>query len=453
MRVLIVGAGAAGYSLASQLSREGHDVSLVESDENRLKAPAEKLDVLTIHGDALSPSVLRSAGIEETELLVAITGDDAANLVLCQLAGKFGVPRKIARIRNGEYYGEGAVLGREELGIDLLINPEEETVGSIIKMIQTPGATDVAEFADGQLLLRGFVIPPDSPLAGKRLEELRPLQAAHHFLIAGITQGETFRVPRGEDRLAPGDHIIVLILKAHLAEFLKLTLNVEPGVRKVVIHGATLIGRSLARQLADQVGDITLVEKDVALAETAAEDLEQVEVIRGAATEPDVMGEVQAESADFFAAVSDDLEENIFSALLAKKRGAKKVAVLTADQHVATICRSIGIDAVINSQQIVVGAILRYIRRGDIKAVFRLEGSESEVIELIPPEGSRIVGRPLAKVRFPAGALVGAVEKEGRVQIADGQTVIQPGERVIVFAVPAAIKKVEKIFARKGLLV
>lgn len=453
MNVLIVGAGVVGSNLAEELSVSGHNVSVIDRDVELVRRISERMDVLAIAGNAGQPSVLRRAGIEDAEMVIAVTNIDEVNLVICMLARKFGVRHKIARVRNEEYAGQFSTLEPTELGIDSIINPESVISTTLERILDIPGSCDVATFGDAdQALLLTFNVHDDASLAGKKLHELREASQMEAFLVVAIFRDEQPLIPKGDDEIRGGDQIVLLVN----ADTLPLVLPmVQPRVKapeRVVIYGANLIGNSLANTLAAKIPKIVLIEPDRIRAEQAAMNLGHALVLQGEPTDPELLQEADVGHADFFMALSDDDESNLLSALMARRHHATRVAVLVQEPTYMPVLRSIGLDVVVNPRLVTVGEILRYIRSGPVHTVTRLRESEAEVMELEPLPGSRVLRKPLRSLAFPRGAIIGAVLRDGEMTIPDGNFQIAEGDAVVVFALPQAIKEVEKMFSRSRML-
>lgn len=451
MRILIVGAGVVGFQLSEELSKEGHDVSIIDSDPAKIKKITEKLDVLAFLGNACQPSILIKAGIETSEMVIAASNVDEINIMVCTIANKFNVKKKIARIRNLEYTGNSRILDLKELFVDTAINPDQVIIDFIGKIMETPGTMNVAEFAGGKILLRGFDVSEDAPIVGKKLSELISLYSLDSFLITGISRNGEMLIPKGEDHVQAGDHIYILVARDLLPLVLPMLTRHVDAIRKVVIYGANTIGVHIAKILEDKFQSVILIEPSTEKAESAASELTKTTVLHGEATDQDLLKDANVSNADFFMALSDDDESNLLASLLSKKQGAKKVLIITDKPDYLPILDSIEMDIVINPRLLTVGAILQYIRRGRIQSVVKLRENETEVIEMTPDPKSPVVGKKLAQIKFPKGSIVGAIIRNGDMIIPDGEAVIKTGERVIVFALPEAIPKIEQLFGKKKL--
>ena len=449
MKILIVGAGAVGFNLARQLSKEGHDISVVERDLDLVKRITEKLDVSVASGSASSPAILEKAGIKNADMVLAVTDSDEINMVVCMLSHSYGVKTKIARIRNPEFTDEQSILSQNEFHIDHIVNPEKITINSILNIIGTPGSIYVADFTAGDILRRGFNVPADAPIAGKKLSELREIESTDSFLIVAIQRNEEMLIPKGDTQLMPNDNIFVLVAKEALPYFLPMVNRRADEVEKVIIYGVNRASLELAKKLEEQKIGVTMIEPDKEKTQQAATVLDKTIVLQGSALDIDLLKEASIDIADFFVALSENEQDNILSSLLAKRLGAKKAIVLTADPVFVPIINSLGMDIVINPRLITVGFILQHIRRGHALSVVKFHNSEAEAMELVAEEDSKIVGKPLREISFPQGSILGAIVREGVMQIPTGNTYINPGESVIVFALPNAIEKVQSLFSSK----
>lgn len=450
MKILIVGAGAVGFNLAKQLSGEGHTVSIIESDPQISRKITEKLDALCVSGSGNLPSALEEAGIKEVDMVLAVTDSDEINLTVCLLAYWYGVKSKIARLRNEEFTKEDSILRKNQFFIDRIINPIPITVDSILKVIETPGATYVADFVESDILFRGFRVPPDAPIAGRKIKELKEAGSTDSFLIVAIQRGDDMVIPLGEMEICPDDNIFVLLARASLPYFLPMVNRRATEAQGIVIYGATSIGIQLANALEKTTSTVILIEPDKEKAQMAASKLTRATVLHGHATETEIIQQATLEPVDFFIGASANEQDNILACLLAKKQYAKKTIVITHEPDYVPIFGSIGMDVVINPRLITVSSILQHITRGPILGVAKLFGkTEAEATEMIAEKGSEVAGKKLSKVSFPKGSIVGSVIKNGSMILPYGDCVISPGDRAIVFYMPEAREKVQALFTKK----
>ena len=417
MRILIVGAGIVGFNLAQELSQEGHDVAIVDMDLDRIRRISDTLDVMAMHGNACLPSVLVKAGIKSTEMLIALTDKDEINLLLCFLASRFEVPNKFARLRDMEFTTNGAVLSPPE-------------------------------FADGEVLLREFDVPENAPIAGKSIHDIRSIALMESFIIVAIVRNGELVLPKDEDIIHAGDRFYTLVDKEFLPFLLPMLNKTLDEVEKVIIYGATPIAIHLAKALEEGSRDVRIIEPSREQAHVAADVLKRTVVMHGSGTDMDLFNEINMKEADFFLALSDDDENNILSALLAKKNGAKRALVITNDPEYLPILDSIGMDITINPRLITVSAILKHLRKGRVMSVFKLI-EDAEVMEIGVEPDSSIVDKQISKIKFPKEAIIGAILRKGEMLIPNDEITLEAGDSVILVALPGAIEKIEKLFDRK----
>ena len=451
-RIIICGAGVIGSNLAKYLSEEGHEVNLIELKKSVAARAAEKLDAQVTVGSAFDPSILESAGVKEAEMVVAVTNSDVDNLMICSLSAAYGVRKKIARIRDTGLSQIVDQYGHTHFYVDEIINPDEVAAQTIVKIMEAPGSREVADFADGKILLRSFDIHEDSPLVGEELGNLRESDFPWPFIMVAINRLGTVTVPRGDTVVEAGDRVYVLLPRPSLAEFLTF---VHPNVRlprKIIIYGATNTGTSLARSLSEKIPDVVLLEENLPRAEKVAGELRDVRVINGLASDADILRECGVEAADAYIAVSSSDNHNLISAVLAKQMGAKTTVITTHQPDYTPIVSGLGIDAFINPRLLATDQIVRLVRGERISHVATLPECKAEVLELVAEPDSPITRKPLKNLKFPRNALVGAIHREGEVILASGDSQVQAGEPVVVFCQEDAVPHLEKLFARRKLL-
>ena len=448
MRILIVGAGIVGYNLAQELSHEGHDIAIVDQNPERIRRITDTLDVMAVEGNACLPSVLMKAGIKSSEMLIAVTEKDEINLLSCFLASRFEVPKRFARLRNMEFTAKDSIFSPEEIFIDQAINPGQIIVETILKILETPGVVSVAEFADGEVLLREFDVPENAPIAGKTIEDIRNITQMDSFLIVAIVRDGELVIPKDQDILQAGDRFYTLIDKEFLPFLLPMLNRTMDQVEKIIIYGATSTSTQLALALEENMRDVCIIEPSREKAHRAADQLTRTVVQHGSGTDMDLFNEINMKDADFFLALSHDDENNILSALLAKKYGAKRALVITHDPEYLPILDSIGMDITINPRLITVSAILKHLRKGQVMSVFKLI-EDAEVMEIGVQEDSSIANKQIGKINFPKGAIIGALLRQGEMLLPNDEVTIEAGDSVIVVALPGTIEKIEKLFGRK----
>ncbi len=450
MKILIVGAGIVGFNLAEELSKEGHDISIVDRDIDQIKLISEKLDVLAVAGNACLPTVLAAAKIRDVEMVIAVTDKDEINLMVCALADLFKVKQRIARLRHMEFTSKKPIFTPAELHVDEAVNPSQIIIRFILKILKTPGAVNVADFADGDILLRGFDVPENAPLAGKTIKELQDISDFNSFLIVAIVRAGELIIPKFENEICVGDKVYMMVDKEFLPLVLPMVNKTADAVHKVVIFGANRLAVNLVKELeAMGIGDISILEPDLKMANRAADELSRSMVLHGAGTDLQLYNDVNISEADFFMALSDDDENNILSSVLAKKHGAKRAIVISNDPDYLQILDSIGVDVAINPRLITVGVILQRLRKGKVRSVFKLIEGEAEVLEIALGDESKCVDHKINQLNFPKDAIIGAIVRNKSMIVPHGDTLLKSGDTVVLVTLPSAIGKVEKIFGQK----
>jgi len=447
LRIILVGGGEVGFHLSKILSREGHQVVLVEPDKEKIMRAEESLDIMVIEGSGSSVRTLMNAGIEQTDLVIAVSASDEVNILACMLAEKFGVAKKIARIRNEEYTHEDAVLTPKQLGIDLIINPELETANEIVWLIRRSAATDVIEFADGAIQLMGLRLDSKAKIIGKKLHEVSMGMTDLTFRTVAIFRNGRTIIPTGEDYFHVRDQIFVVSKTESVPDLLEICGKADEHLEKIMILGGGKVGRLVAKELEqDKQFDIKLVESSASKSQFAAEQLQRTLVIRGDGTDVDLLASEGILDMDAFVSVTDDEESNIITSLLAKHLGVRRTITMVTQANYIPLMSSIGLDAAVDKRMITANAIARFIHRGEVVSVARLRGIDAEAVELVAHKGSKVTKKPLRKLKFPSSAIIGAVTRNGEVFVPVGETQIQAEDKVVVFALPTAISDAEKMF-------
>ena len=445
MKIIIVGAGEVGYNIADVLSK-GQDVTVIDQDETRLQEIAEKLDVLTVHGKGSSPQILKKAGLDSADMIIAVTNSDDTNMMACLLASsQSNVTYKVARIRNAELDGTSVIFDKGHLNIDLCINPEREAVKNALNLIEFPGATEIIDFVEGRIKLIGFTVGPESPVIGKTLRELRILYPQTKVLITSIIRKEKLLVPTGDTQMLAGDYVFAVSASYELREMLRIYGKSSVPLKRIFIMGGGNTGFMLAEALQARGLPTKLIEKRHARCEDLASMLEKVTVLHGDGTDQELLKEENIQEADCFLAVTDDEEANILGALLAKRLGAKKSIALINRVEYMPLVSTVGIDGVINPRHAAVSKILNYIRKGKIVSATPLHDERVEAYEVIALETADITDRPIKDIKFPPGTIVGAIIRNDDIIIPDGETVIRPDDHAIIFTLRSTVQKLEKM--------
>ena len=444
MKIIIVGAGEVGFHIAQKLSEENQDVFLIDKDPAQIKRVTENLDVQAMLGSGTSPNMLRTAGIMDADMLVAATDSDEVNLIACLLARHMNqYVLKVARLRNPEYLEEKELFSQGLLSVDQIINPESVMVETIRNLMLVPEASDVIDFVDGRIKLIGITIKPDSPFANRKLLSFKEMEG--NVLVGAIVRGEQVFIPHGEDEILPNDLIYMVVRSNEFSQILQLLEIKNETLKRVIIVGAGETGTALATVLDQTNINVKIIEKDDQKCTSLAEKLEKVIVIRGDGTDRDLLQEENIGDVDFMVAITGDEESNVLISLQAKGLGAKKTITRINKLSYIPIVSAIGIDTVVSARLSAIRAILQYIRKGKIISVAPLKGEHAEAIEAEALETSDIVNIPLSKVKFPKGAIVGAVVRGDEIIVPVGDTVIKPKDRLIIFALQAVVPKLEKL--------
>jgi len=452
MKVIICGAGQVGFNIARYLSSEGADITVVDRSQDLVEKITDSLDVRGLVGFASHPDVLQEAGAGDADMVVAVTYADEVNMVACQIChSMFEVPTKIARVRHQSYLDPlwSDLFSRDHMPIDVVISPEIEVARAISRRLEIPGAFDVIPLAEGKVSLIGVHCTEATPILHTPLRELTALFPDMHIVIVGIQREGRGIVPRAEDQLLPGDDVYFVADAAHLGRAMAAFGHEEREARRVIIVGGGNIGLNLARQVEREHPHVALkvIEVNKDRAEVVAEALNRTVVIHGDALDTEILEESNVKAAETVVAVSNDDEVNILASLLAKRHGCQRAVTLVNKTTYGALIGSLGIDTVVSPRAITVSTILQHVRRGRIRSVHSLSEGFGELIEADALETSSLVGVPLREAELPEGVLIGAIVRGSEVVIPRGDTVIRPGDRVIIFAASSAVKKVERLFA------
>jgi trk system potassium uptake protein len=447
MRILILGLGDVGFHLAQQLAQEHHDVVVIERDRARVRSSQDAMDALIIEGNGASLTTLERAGIEKTDLLLAVTSEDEINIMACLSASQYQVPKRIARVSKPDYYDHTGILPPERLGVDLMINPERECALETYQLLHSAAATEFAQFEGGLVQVIGVRVREDAPAAGRRLLEIARMTDGVRALVVAITRkGETI-IPNGATRVEAGDQVFILGEPHALPEILPLAGYERFALQRVIIAGGSREGWFLAHMLEKHRIECTIIEANRSRAVELAEDLRRSLVFHGDATDLDLLEMEAIGEADGFVAYTGSDETNLLSCLLAKSLGARKVISLIDRFDYIPLVSRVGVDAAVSPRMAAVNAILSYVRRGSVLAVATLKGTRAQGVEFNVTARFPWAGMPLSEVRFPPGSLIGAIIRDEKVIIAFGADTILVGDRVIVFVQPDALEAVEALFA------
>ncbi len=447
MKIIVVGAGEVGTHISSHLSQEGNDIILVEADPARAETAQDALDALVHQGNGASVHVLDAAGARGADMIVAVTDVDEVNIVACVSGKALGIPRRIARVKDTDYYRSGAGRSMQEVGVDLMINPDLVAALEIERLVSLPGASDVTDFGGARVRMVGTYVTEDAPLVGVPLKDVSTRFGPQPATAVAVVRDGVTLIPDGDTALRPGDHAFLIGERRAMPEIMELLgYRVEP-VRNVMIVGAGPIGRHLARHLSDHKVDVKLVEVKKPKAERTADQLDGVMVLHGDGTDVDLLKSESVDAMDAFIAASNDEETNIMSCLLARHLGAKKTIALIRRLNYVPLVPVVGVDAAVSVRLSTAAAVMKFCRRGEILSFSQLKENEAEFLELLAHADTPVTRKALSDLSFPRGAVVGSIIREGKVIIPRGDTRVQDGDRVVVFALPQAVEAVEKMFS------
>lgn len=451
MKIIILGAGQVGATLAENLASEANDVTVVDTDGALLSDLQDRLDLRTVQGFSSHPSVLRRAGADDADMIIAVTESDETNMLACEIASTlFHTPTKIARVRSAEYLRETALFESGALPVDMHISPEQLVTDYIRRLIQYPGALQVVDFADGRVRLVGVKAFYGGPLVGRQLKELPShLPDDVDARVAAIYRRGRPITPEGVTVIEAEDEVFFVAAKAHIPKIMAELRRVDKPLKRVMLAGGGNIGWRLAEAL-ETTHQVKIIEKSRERARFLSEHLEKTVVLVGDGANEDLLREENIEDCDVFCAVTNDDEANILSAMLAKRLGAGKVMALINRLAYVDLVEGGSIDVAISPQQSTVSALLAHVRRGDVVRVHSLRRGAAEAIEAIAHgdrAGSRVVGRRLDEIALPPGTTIGAIVRGDDVLIAHHDTVIEAEDHVILFIVNKKhTKALEKLF-------
>jgi len=450
MKIIILGAGQVGSSVAANLCSEANDISIVDTNPECLQALSERYDLKTVQGVASYPSVLAQAGARDADMILAVTNSDEINMIACQVAYTlFHTPTKIARVRNTEYLKKTALFAQEALPIDVLISPEQIVTEYIEKLISFPGALQVLDFAQGKAQMVAVRAYYNGPLAGRKVCELVGDMSDLEIRIVALFRAGKSVIPDGDTVIEPDDEVFIIGAPKHIRSLLKNIRKGEKAAKRVIIAGGGNIGLRLAKVLEDRC-QVKLIELNGARANEASVQLSKAIVLRGDAADEDLLIEENIENTDVFCALTNADEANIISSMLAKRLGANKVMALINRAAYVDLVQSSVIDIAISPQQATIGSLLAHIRRGDVVVVHSLRRGAAEAIEAIAhgdAGSSKVVGRRLDEIRLPSAASIGAIVRGDNVLIAHHNMVIEADDHVILLvADKKQVPEVEKLF-------
>ncbi len=451
MKVIICGAGQVGWQIARHLSRENNDVTVVDKDEALIRRISEVLDVSGVTGFASYPDVLERAGAKDADMIIAATFADEVNMVTCQVAhSMFNIPRKIARLRSQSYLDAiySDLYRQDHMPIDVVISPEREVAKAAMRRLEVPAAFDTERFLDGDADLLGISISEDCPVINTPLRQLTELFSTLKAVVVGVQRKAKMFVPEPGDQLFPGDQIYIITAHTDVPRTLEIFGKTQKKGERAIVIGGGNVGLEVAQNLekGERRMRVKLIERDRDTAEKAADALERTIVLHGDGLDMELLEEANIDKIDALLAVTDDDKTNLLSCARAKSMGCPLVIALVNDPSLASLMGPLGIDAYINPRTTTVSSILRHIRHGRIRAVYSVGDAEAEVIEALVMGTSALAGKTIRDVDWPEGAKVGMVAKNGVLAVPRGDTKLEEGDTLIVFALSPDVPQVEKLF-------
>ena len=450
MKIIVLGAGQVGSSVAEVLAKESNDITVVDTNSDKLLELQDRLDIRTIVGHGAYPEVLGRAGAEDADMIIAVTNRDEVNMIACQVAYTvFHTPTKIARVRGVEYLSHPQLFTQESLPVDVLISPEQLVTDYVQRLIEYPGALQVLDFADGKVQLVAVRAYYGGPMVGNQLSAIREHMPGIDTRVAALFRRGTPIIPVGTTVIEADDEVFFIAAKKHIRVVMKELRRLDKPVKRVIIAGGGNIGVLLAAAL-EQRYQVKLIDHNSKRSKAISEQLDKTIVLYGDAADEELLLDENIEHTDVFCAVTNDDEANILSAMLAKRLGATKVMALINRAAYVDLVQSGIIDIAISPQQASIGSLLAHVRRGDVTAVHSLRRGAAEAIEAVAhgdKNTSKVVGRTIEKIPLPPGTTIGAIVRGKEVIIAHHDTMIHTDDHVILFVVDKRrISEVEQLF-------
>ncbi|MBD2857588.1 Trk system potassium transporter TrkA [Spongiibacter sp. KMU-158] len=450
MKIIILGAGQVGGTLAANLASEHNDITVVDTDADRLQDLQDRLDIGTVCGLASHPDILARAGADDADMLIAVTSSDEVNMVACQIAYTlFRTPTKISRIRSSSYTREEKLFGSDAIPIDVFISPEELVTRYIKRLLQYPGALQVLDFADGLVQLVAVKAYYGGPLVGNEIAAIREHMPNIDTRVAAIFRRGNAVEPTAETIIEAGDEVFFIAAKNNVMPVMSELRRIDTKYKRLMIAGGGNIGERLSKALETRY-NVKIIERNYDRCRYLSEQMSSAIVLNGSASDHELLTQEGIDEIDVFLALTNDDEANIMSSLLAKRMGAKKVVTLITNPAYVDLVQGGEIDIAVSPQQITIGSLLTHVRRGDIYNVHSLRRGAAEALEIIAHgdnRSSRVVGRRLDEIELPDGVSIGALVRNEEVLIAHKHLVVESEDHLILFLVDKSkIKAVEKLF-------
>jgi len=448
MKIIVAGAGEVGFHLAKLLSFESQDITLIDTSRDKLAYADTHLDIQTIRGDATSISILKESQVKDVDMLISVTSSEATNITVCVLAKQLGAKRTIARISNTEFLENKEEIGFTRFGIDELISPEALAAREIGLLLNQSAFNDSYEFENGTLTMIGLSLSKNALFVGKTIQEAANIFPDLDFVPIAIQRYGTqyTLIPRGDTQFKEGDQVNFITLRSGVENLYKLTGKTKHAIKNIMILGGSKIGKKTAIDLCKNNFNVKLVESDKEKAYDLADELPNALIIHGDGRNVELLEEENVHDMDAFIAVTGNSETNIMSCLVAKSKSVKKTISLVENMDYYQLSHSIGIDTLINKKLLAANNIFRYVRKGEVVAMTKINNMNAEILEFIVKPNSQVCNKKIKNLNFPRSAIIGGIIRDGKGIIALGEFTISQGDRIVVCCLPRSIKKVEKLF-------
>lgn len=450
MKIIILGAGQVGGTLAENLSSEKNDITIIDTDTVRLRELQDRIDVKTVYGHGSYPQVLRDAGADDADMLVAVTNSDETNMVACQVAYTlFRTPTKISRIRSSAYLKQPELFNAGAFPIDVLISPEQVVTNYVQRLLEFPGALQVLDFADNRVQLVAVKAYYGGPLVGQAISALKDHLPNVDTRVAAVFRRNKAIEPTGDTVIEADDEVFFVAAREHIQKVMSELRRAEDSYKRIIIAGGGNIGYRLSKAI-EKNYRIKLIERDADRARFLSENLSRTVVLHGSATDKALLEEENIENTDVFCALTNDDEVNVMASLLAKRHGARKVMTLINKADYVDLVQGGMIDVAISPQQATIGSLLTHVRRGDVVNVHSLRRGAAEAIEAIAhgdSTSSKVVGRRVGDIKLPPGTTIGAIVRGEEVIMGRSDVVVESDDHVILFVMNKRhIADVERLF-------
>tara|TARA_R110002050_G_scaffold89200_1_gene187888 strand:- start:1125 stop:2465 length:1341 start_codon:yes stop_codon:yes gene_type:complete len=445
MEIVIAGAGAVGTHLATWLSSESHDITIIDHDQDTLVNIDSHIDAITLSGEVTDFDVLMRAKVHTADLFISVTSVEEANILSAIYAKKLGAKKTIARISQMQYLTDEDTLNIREFGIDELISPESLAAREVRHLINTNAASESIEFENGKITLLGLDIDKDADIVGKSMAEVAKLSSKRDYVVVAIRRENNTIIPKGDTVVEAGDHLFVITHADGMEQVLEVTGRRKIAIKDIIVVGGSRTGMHLARKLGKKF-HVKLIEQNAEKADKIASMFPEIMVLNFDGTDVEKLEEEGLKNADVLVAVTGNSETNVLTCLVAKDRGVKKTIAMVENIEYLALTQSIGIDSLINKKLAAANFIYRYIRRGDFVTLSTIHGIDSEVMEFNVTSKCKVTQKAIKYLDLPKGAIIGGVIRDGEGLIPTGDFEIQPLDKVVVFAKTECAKKVGRYF-------